>query len=196
MADRPLRPATDRCLGRPLPHQLANPPHAPPKAPEGFGLSTVCGISFPFGKLSPTSGQVRTCYSPVRHCPPTEAGFSCDLHALGTPPTFILSQDQTLQNNQCRPLVVRRTGRPEAMIDFSYAVHGPATRSRERETPSESVGPVRDGDPLSLDSACCPDVNVRCAPHGWRKKSLTKPIRSVNQLVVGRPAPSSRLLFR
>lgn len=25
VADHPLRPATDRCLGRPLPHQLANP---------------------------------------------------------------------------------------------------------------------------------------------------------------------------
>ena len=28
MADRPLRPATDRRLGRPLPHQLANPAQA------------------------------------------------------------------------------------------------------------------------------------------------------------------------
>ncbi len=26
VADHPLRPATDRCLGRPLPHQLANRP--------------------------------------------------------------------------------------------------------------------------------------------------------------------------
>ena len=29
VADRPLRPATDRRLGRPLPHQLANRPQAP-----------------------------------------------------------------------------------------------------------------------------------------------------------------------
>ena len=29
MADHPLRPATDHCLGRPLPHQLANPTRAP-----------------------------------------------------------------------------------------------------------------------------------------------------------------------
>ena len=32
MADHPLRPATDHCLGRPLPHQLANPTRAPPLA--------------------------------------------------------------------------------------------------------------------------------------------------------------------
>ena len=37
VADHPLRPAMDRRLGRPLPHQPANPPQAPPKAPEGFG---------------------------------------------------------------------------------------------------------------------------------------------------------------
>ncbi len=39
MADHPLRPAMDRRLGRPLPHQLANPTRADPKAinlsPEG-----------------------------------------------------------------------------------------------------------------------------------------------------------------
>src|SRR6476620_11894836 len=32
VADHPLRPATDHCLGRPLPHQLANPTRAPPLA--------------------------------------------------------------------------------------------------------------------------------------------------------------------
>ena len=36
VAVRPLRPATDRHLGRPLPHRQANPPQAHPKAPEGF----------------------------------------------------------------------------------------------------------------------------------------------------------------
>ena len=32
MADHPLKPATDRRLGRPLPHQLPNPTRADPKA--------------------------------------------------------------------------------------------------------------------------------------------------------------------
>ena len=32
----------------------------------------------------------------------TEATFSFDLHVLGTPPAFVLSQDQTLQLNAVR----------------------------------------------------------------------------------------------
>ena len=74
MADHPLRPATDRCLGRPLPHQPANPTSA---APEARGLAIprfpayrICGISVTFATLSPTSGYVPMLYSPVRHSPP------------------------------------------------------------------------------------------------------------------------------
>src|SRR5207248_808262 len=45
----------------------------------------------------PTTGQVPTRYSPVRHSRPTEAGRAFDLHVLGMPPAFVLSQDQTLK---------------------------------------------------------------------------------------------------
>ena len=47
-------------------------------------------------------GSLPTRYSPVRRYPPlisAEAyfrSFPLDLHVLGTPPAFILSQDQTL----------------------------------------------------------------------------------------------------
>ena len=67
MAVRPLRPATDRRLGEPLPHQLANQVRAPLQAPglaiPGFDLRVSkrrmsCGISVPFGTLSPTRRQV------------------------------------------------------------------------------------------------------------------------------------------
>ena len=40
------------------------------------------------------TGRFPTCYSPVRHSSPE--GPSFDLHVLGMPPAFILSQDQTL----------------------------------------------------------------------------------------------------
>ena len=44
-------------------------------------------------------GRLLTCYSPVRHsvfiCIATD-WTSFDLHVLGTPPAFVLSQDQTL----------------------------------------------------------------------------------------------------
>ena len=65
---RPLRPDTDLRLGEPLPHQLANQPRPPPKADCSFDLAMLCGISLGFPKLSPTQGQVVTCYSPGRHC--------------------------------------------------------------------------------------------------------------------------------
>jgi hypothetical protein len=42
-------------------------------------------------------GRSPTRYSPVRHSADCSAAF--DLHVLGTPPAFILSQDQTLRKN-------------------------------------------------------------------------------------------------
>ena len=62
------------------------------------GAIDLCGISFPFEKLSPTIGQIihalltRAPLSPPKW-------FSFDLHVLGTPLAFVLSQDQTLQFN-------------------------------------------------------------------------------------------------
>src|SRR6202043_2322946 len=57
----------------------------------------VCGISRSFPRLSPTTGQVPTRYSPVRHSLEAEAPKAFDLHVLGMPPAFVLSQDQTLK---------------------------------------------------------------------------------------------------
>ncbi len=42
----------------------------------------------------PLRGRLPTCYSPVRRWYPY--GYPHDLHVLGTPPAFTLSQDQTL----------------------------------------------------------------------------------------------------
>ena len=60
-----------------------------------FAEATVCGISSAFALLSPTPGQIPTCSSAVRHS--AAEATACDLHALGTPPAFVLSQDQTLR---------------------------------------------------------------------------------------------------
>ena len=59
----------------------------------------VCGISPSFPGLSPTTGQIPTRYSPVRHSPPGSKlpALPFDLHVLSMPPAFNLSQDQTLQ---------------------------------------------------------------------------------------------------
>src|SRR5215213_11684491 len=53
------------------------------------------------GSYPPLRGRSPTCYSAVRHYHPPEGGQPFDLHVLGTPPAFILSQDQTLHRN-CR----------------------------------------------------------------------------------------------
>ena len=107
MADRPLRPATRRSLGGPLPRQLADGPRAhlgvtaciqrPPFPAESEDPVVLSGISTPFGELFRAPRKIthvlRTrapLYSPLR-------AFSLDLHVLGTPPAFVLSQDQTLQ---------------------------------------------------------------------------------------------------
>ena len=55
------------------------------------------GISHPFGWLSPSRGEFAYV---LRTRAPLYSGlplFSCDLHVLGAPLTFALSQDQTLQ---------------------------------------------------------------------------------------------------
>ena len=63
MAVHPLRPATDRRLGGPLPHQLANQTRGHLSAHKALvfrscGPNTLCGISSRFQLLSPTGRQV------------------------------------------------------------------------------------------------------------------------------------------
>ena len=91
VAGRPLRPATDRCLGEPLPHQLANLPQAPlqargPKIPRFNNCHHVVPLHYAVLAqvslgYSPPEGRLPTCYSPVRHstCLPKET-FAFDLH--------------------------------------------------------------------------------------------------------------------
>ena len=63
---------------------------------------TSCGISSRFQLLSPSEGQVAHALLtrpplsqfPLRRISKESASF--DLHVLGTPPAFVLSQDQTL----------------------------------------------------------------------------------------------------
>jgi hypothetical protein len=45
-------------------------------------------------------GRLPTCYSPVRHSSTPEEVSAFDLHVLSTPPAFVLSQDQTLQQRK------------------------------------------------------------------------------------------------
>src|SRR5699024_10913310 len=72
VAVHPLRPATDRRLGGPLPRQPANQTRAHPVRPEFFtpedvflcAYAVLAAIS---GCYPPVQGRLPTRYSPVRH---------------------------------------------------------------------------------------------------------------------------------
>ena len=71
-----------------------------------FNRYILFGISSRFQLLSPTEGQVAHALltrSPLSHpsflTEISKVGASFDLHVLGMPPAFILSQDQTLNRN-------------------------------------------------------------------------------------------------
>ena len=79
---------------RPLPKWIA------PLDTEPLVSVTTWGISSPFELLSLSLGQVTNALltrSPLGNPPYEYNGSSFDLHVLGTPPAFILSQDQTLR---------------------------------------------------------------------------------------------------
>jgi hypothetical protein len=63
----------------------------------------LCGISPPFGRLSPARGNVTHVLLTRAPLYWGRSPFSCDLHVLGAPLTFVLSQDQTLQLNLLSP---------------------------------------------------------------------------------------------
>src|SRR5690625_7507069 len=78
------------------------------------------------------TGRLPTCYSPIRrsfHKRPSE-DFSLlpahDLHVLGMPPAFVLSQDQTLQKS----LTYKQRGCLYGFLSFMF-------RSEERRVGKE-----------------------------------------------------------
>jgi hypothetical protein len=87
----PLGTPNRHSLGKPLPYQLADGAQAAPLASCDFSLAATWSIILPFGRLSSTKGT----FLGITH--PFAVGLNpLDLHVLGTPPAFILSQDQTL----------------------------------------------------------------------------------------------------
>ena len=71
-----------------------------PKLPLRLAITTrsTFGISPSFLGLSRSSGQVtHVLLTRSRLCPGPKPGSSLHLHVLGTPPAFVLSQDQTLR---------------------------------------------------------------------------------------------------
>ena len=73
-----------------------------PLTSEGCPSVVLCGISTPFGALSPCLRQVPHALltrPPLDCIQASSPATSFDLHVLSTPPAFVLSQDQTLVFN-------------------------------------------------------------------------------------------------
>ena len=102
VGDRPLRSPTHRSLGGPLHRLPANGTHARPvplslcRAGDApcAAHGALPGVSTGY---APGRGGLHTRCAPVRHSRPPEGGLPFDLHVLGLPLAFILSQDQTLR---------------------------------------------------------------------------------------------------
>ena len=92
----------DRRLGRPLPHQLPNPTRANPKA---INLSPEGHIRYysPFPEAIPYQ---RVYSHALLTRPPLTPKGALDLHVLGLPPAFVLSQDQTLKLKSSYELIL------------------------------------------------------------------------------------------
>ena len=122
VAGRPLRPATRRRLGRPLPHQQADRTRAHPqpkklsnpKDASRAEYPVLANVSIRYPKVR---GRLLTRYSPVRHSCTPERALPFDLHVLSTPPAFVLSQDQTLHRKNKKSDTPTNTGAPKNKFD-------------------------------------------------------------------------------
>ena len=83
----------DRRLGRPLPHQLPNPTRADPFP---INLSPKGRMRY-YAQFPEAIPQKRARSHALLTRPPLDPKVSLDLHVLGLPPAFVLSQDQTLK---------------------------------------------------------------------------------------------------
>ena len=97
IADLVGRYPANYLMGRELtPHRIA------PLTSKPCDLVVLCGISTPFGVLFPCLGKVAHALltrPPLKQLVASYSLSPLDLHVLGTPPAFVLSQDQTLMFN-------------------------------------------------------------------------------------------------
>src|SRR5690606_17302502 len=89
---------TNKLIGRgPIPDRKSFPPHT-------MRCRVLSGIRPSFPGLSQSPGQITHVLltrSPLEY--PASWAFPFDLHVLSTPPAFVLSQDQTLQQKPSKP---------------------------------------------------------------------------------------------
>ena len=116
--------------------------------PSPCDVVVSCGISTCFQVLSPCVGQIAHALltrPPLKHLGASSSMSPLDLHVLGTPPAFVLSQDQTLMFNPTPP-----TGANRSMVfltrsesDCSFCSYFSISFSRIAPSPSEPLALAR-----------------------------------------------------
>ena len=188
MAGRPLSPAIRLRLGGPLPRLLADRTRVPLLPDCSFHLSAYAVLAS-VSKCCPPAGDRS---SRVTHPSATwlyskQASYITpfDLHVLGTPPAFVLSQDQTLRlipvslqlihsfrMNQSPAQVARLFF---YLLDFRFAL---ALRASLRFRLCSSVFPCHGASPLSFRPA--PKFPSRPPSRGATRESILRLKRFVN----------------
>lgn len=87
-------------------------------------------------------GRLPMCSSPVCRSVPYCYGRSLDLHALNTPPTFVLSQDQTLNKFEMTLIIIYKykencTKTRINLLNLVFKVHiqlGSSTKSKDQRS--------------------------------------------------------------
>ena len=77
----------------------------------------------------PLKGRLSTCYATVRHSQRGKPLCPFDLHTLGTPLAFVLSQDQTLHENDVPPREVDTRAGPTPGTGKGWLVATPSSLS-------------------------------------------------------------------
>ena len=105
VGDRPLRSPSHRGLGGPSPRRPSNGTHARPPPPVGFARPGMPPLgrmahypAFPPAVRRTGAGCIRVTH-PCATLATPKGRLPFDLHVLGLPLAFILSQDQTLRCN-------------------------------------------------------------------------------------------------
>ena len=217
MAGRPLSPAIRLRLGGPLPRLLADRTRVPLLPDCSFHLSAYAVLAS-VSKCCPPAGDRS---SRVTHpsatcskcCPPAGDRSSrvthpsatwlsqkqassttpFDLHVLGTPPAFVLSQDQTLRlipvslqlihsfrMNQSPAQVARLLF---YLLNFRFAL---ALRASLRFRLCSSVFPCHGASPLSFRPA--PRFPSRPPSRGATRESILRALEYVKRFFIGRTA--------
>ena len=137
----------------------------------------------------PPQGRLPTCYAPVRRAAPPK-GSALDLHALGTPPALILSQDQTLHQYDAEASQLTPKRRDACASGLPKEPRPPKGAQDSRKSPSLHVMATHESGLLALLWASQSDPDPTTHSPEWALLPASS-ARSVFGTRQGRPVRSA-----